>query len=123
MKNIRKNLKLRMDFLFNFTSSTVTHSFTRTSQLGVIVYGGGSAFSFSTVNALVDFNLFIILIGNDVDVDEDELGLVACVDNSLLILKALFVAPFTGGVAGRKILLFGCDTFSSAFGFNLIASS
>jgi hypothetical protein len=34
-------------------------------------------------------------LGNDVDVDDDELGLVA-VDNSLLILKALFVAPLMG---------------------------
>jgi len=85
-----------MDFLFNFTSSTVTHSFTRMSQLGVLVYGGGSAFSFSTVSELVDINLLIILLGNDVDVDDDELGLVA-VDNSLLILKALFVAPFMSG--------------------------
>jgi hypothetical protein len=45
------------------------------------------------------------------------------VDNSLLILKALFVAPLMGVWAGRNRLLFGCDNFSSAFGFNLIASS
>lgn len=85
------------------------------SQLGVIVYGGGSAFSFSTVSELFDFNLLMMLFGNDVDVDDDELGLVAC---SLLKLKALFVAP-----VGAGIYIVGCDSFSSAFGFNLIASS
>lgn len=94
------------------------------SQLGVIVYGGGSAFSFSTVTELVDFNLLIILLGNDVDVDDEELGLVA-VDNSLLKLKALFVAPVRDVCVGRyiELLLFGCDIFSSAFGLSLIASS
>mgnify|MGYP003536536091 FL=1 len=62
----------------------------------------------------------MMLLGND----EEELGRIDddCVS---LLMKALFVAPLIDDcwVAGRKILLFGCDSFNNALGFSLMASS
>lgn len=60
----------------------------------------------------------MMLLGHDEEELDDD-----CVS---LLMKALFVAPLIDDcwVGGRKMLLFGCDSFSSnALGFNLIASS
>lgn len=70
---------------------------------------------------LLGFSLLMMLLGKE----EEELGRMDDDCVSLLILKALFVAPLIDDccIVGRKMLLFGCDSLSNALGFSLIASS
>lgn len=67
-------------------------------------------------------SLLMMLLGNEDD--EEELGRIDddCVS---LLMKALFVAPLIDDcwAVGRKMLLFGCESFNNALGFSLIASS
>lgn len=81
---------------------------TAMNQLGAIEYGGGSFFSFSVILS----NLFMItVLGND-----DELGRF---EDSLLMLKALLVAPLTELCDGENMF----DCLSKAPGSSFKASS